>query len=432
LKRHPEAAVAFFLTAAIFAMSALFGRFDRAPDFHQHLGGEYYNIARAIVDGRGFSDPFGERTGPTAWMPPVYPLILAAILYVAKTRAGTAAVVLVMTDLAYVAMGTTVFAIARRQSGRTPPVVAVGIYLLWIAVFHSWTLVLTHDVWVVALAANALMIVVWRYAAARTMNRWTWLGVGILGGLLALTSPALALAWSVIGAFFAFTVKPDRRKWLGAMAIAVALAAPWAIRNAVVFHRFVLVKSNLFFDAYQGSYVARDGVYDIRTMAQHPLVSPLLRFHYARAGESAYVDGYRADFLRSLRAEPGRFLRAVGQRAAAATLVYPPLEAGSETDAELAVHRAVYPVPFLAFFVSAWIRGPNRRLLRLLGGLAALHMAPYVLLAFYVRYTAPLAPVFALIVFLAIEQVAYRTAHCRTTASRTRWLEARPRPVSGG
>ena len=37
------------------------------------------NIAHSVADGKGFSSPFRLDTGTTAWMTPVYPLILAAI-----------------------------------------------------------------------------------------------------------------------------------------------------------------------------------------------------------------------------------------------------------------------------------------------------------------------------------------------------------------
>ena len=46
---------------------------------NRHLGAEYLNIAKAMVDGDGFANPFHEKTGPTAWMPPVLPAILAVL-----------------------------------------------------------------------------------------------------------------------------------------------------------------------------------------------------------------------------------------------------------------------------------------------------------------------------------------------------------------
>src|ERR1700758_4067503 len=37
------------------------------------------NIAAALAQGRGFSDLFRTETGATAWLAPVYPILLAAI-----------------------------------------------------------------------------------------------------------------------------------------------------------------------------------------------------------------------------------------------------------------------------------------------------------------------------------------------------------------
>src|ERR1700726_3555440 len=42
--------------------------------FEQETG----SIARSIANGSGFSNPFGRDTGPTAWLTPVYPLLVAA------------------------------------------------------------------------------------------------------------------------------------------------------------------------------------------------------------------------------------------------------------------------------------------------------------------------------------------------------------------
>ena len=50
-------------------------------DSRNHLGAEYDCIAQAIRAGRGFSDPFHEPTGPTAWMPPVMPYLMAGIYW---------------------------------------------------------------------------------------------------------------------------------------------------------------------------------------------------------------------------------------------------------------------------------------------------------------------------------------------------------------
>src|ERR1700674_2060416 len=40
------------------------------------------NIAYSLASGKGFSNPFRRETGPTAWLTPVYPLLVAGIFRV--------------------------------------------------------------------------------------------------------------------------------------------------------------------------------------------------------------------------------------------------------------------------------------------------------------------------------------------------------------
>ena len=47
-------------------------------------------IARSLVNGQGFANPFGYTTGPTAAYTPVHPLMLAAILYLRGDRPAAA------------------------------------------------------------------------------------------------------------------------------------------------------------------------------------------------------------------------------------------------------------------------------------------------------------------------------------------------------
>jgi len=42
-------------------------------------GAEAAGIASSIAEGRGFSSPYLQRSGPSAWLPPVYPYVLALI-----------------------------------------------------------------------------------------------------------------------------------------------------------------------------------------------------------------------------------------------------------------------------------------------------------------------------------------------------------------
>jgi hypothetical protein len=46
---------------------------------HWRFAGETGRIARSIAEGDGFSSPLHANTGPTAWMTPLHPLLLAGI-----------------------------------------------------------------------------------------------------------------------------------------------------------------------------------------------------------------------------------------------------------------------------------------------------------------------------------------------------------------
>ena len=46
----------------------------RPAQDHFAFGWESGRIARALVTGFGYADPFTGHTGPTAWHPPLYPL----------------------------------------------------------------------------------------------------------------------------------------------------------------------------------------------------------------------------------------------------------------------------------------------------------------------------------------------------------------------
>src|SRR5947209_7151117 len=51
----------------------------RPYDDHFGFAWEAGRIARSLVEGHGYANPFRGLTGPTAWLPPVYPLILAGV-----------------------------------------------------------------------------------------------------------------------------------------------------------------------------------------------------------------------------------------------------------------------------------------------------------------------------------------------------------------
>src|SRR5262245_66346977 len=81
--------VALALTAGIIA-AAWYVRLTA------NLHGEYFNIAKALYMGKGFADPFGAPTGPTAWQAPLLPGLEAATLWMSDGASSAVVRVLVV------------------------------------------------------------------------------------------------------------------------------------------------------------------------------------------------------------------------------------------------------------------------------------------------------------------------------------------------
>jgi hypothetical protein len=70
-------------------------------------------IARWIVTNHSFSSPFHDAHGPTAWLGPVYPLIVAGVFLVFGLQTSASALaVMVFNSLCSAATGVVVYAIA--------------------------------------------------------------------------------------------------------------------------------------------------------------------------------------------------------------------------------------------------------------------------------------------------------------------------------
>ena len=68
------------------------------------FGWEMGRIGRAIVNGRGFADPFGVPTGPTAWEPPLYPYLIAVVFRLTGVYTNTSALILLTLNSIFSAL----------------------------------------------------------------------------------------------------------------------------------------------------------------------------------------------------------------------------------------------------------------------------------------------------------------------------------------
>ncbi len=105
--------VAFLVRVAYVTLAHTY-RIRPFPD-HFEFGWEMGRIARSLAAGHGFADPFKGHTGSTAWVTPLYPLLMAFVFKLTGVYTLTSAWILLALNSLFSAL--TVFpiaAIARR------------------------------------------------------------------------------------------------------------------------------------------------------------------------------------------------------------------------------------------------------------------------------------------------------------------------------
>lgn len=166
-------------------------------NLNDRLGGEYYNMARSLAAGQGFSHPFDRPTGPTAWQPPVLPLILAGLLWVSGgNRDFVTTVVVVWQVLVLIGTGWMSLALVRQTTRRIGAGVAASIFLLGLVSHFRRAFQHTSDGWLVLLTIDLLIAgFCWGRPLQRVTNAAGW---GLFGGLAAMINPGVALAWGIM------------------------------------------------------------------------------------------------------------------------------------------------------------------------------------------------------------------------------------------
>src|SRR5271169_1145077 len=153
------------------------------------FGFEMGRIGRSLAQGEGFSNPFNEPTGPTAWEPPLYPFLIASVFRVFGVYSRASAIVLLgVNSICSALTCIPIFLIAKKSFSEK------------VAVWTSWTWALlpsvifwcTRWVWETSLAAFLLAIIFWLTLALEEKDGLKpWLWFGLLWVVAALTNTSL-------------------------------------------------------------------------------------------------------------------------------------------------------------------------------------------------------------------------------------------------
>jgi Dolichyl-phosphate-mannose-protein mannosyltransferase len=231
---------------------------------HFEFGWEMGRIARALATGRGYADPFVSNTGPTAWNPPLYPLILAGVFKLFGVYTPLSGwVILSINSLFSAATAPAIYEIARRcfSTERNRESIAQWSGWLWAlypaamqyAVRWVWEMTLTTLLfaWVLVITLRICGI----GGNARNTSKY-WALFGLLWGGVALSNPSPLLFLPVCGIWILLSSKDKVAALKGAVLSAIIFVAcltPWAIRNWRAFHAFIPIRGNLGAELYAGN-----------------------------------------------------------------------------------------------------------------------------------------------------------------------------------
>lgn len=270
------------------------------------FGFEMGRIGRALALGEGFSNPFDGVSGPTAWEPPVYPFLIAAVFRVFGIYTQASAVVLLVISSIFSALTcASIFLIARRCFDEK-----VALWSAWAwAILPPVIFWCTRWVWETSLAALILSLILWLTLCLDEKGRWaTWAGWGLLWGVAALVNTSLLGFLPVCGLWVCYRrVKACKQFPTGIVLAAVMFAAcvaPWLVRNERALGTFIFVRSNFGEELRLGNGPGADGTW---MDYLHPTKNAEQLELYRQMGEIAYVAARKHEAMAFIREDYGRF-----------------------------------------------------------------------------------------------------------------------------
>jgi 4-amino-4-deoxy-L-arabinose transferase-like glycosyltransferase len=288
----------------------------RTTDDHFPFGYEMGRVARALVEGRGYADPFDGHTGPTTWVPPLYPLLLAGVFRLFGVYTLLSAwVILALNSLFSALTALTTYEIAARCYGRRVALWSAWIWALYpaalqYAVRWVWEMSLSTWLltWVLVLALRMRGIGEGTAAAeTRTLRRWVIFGA--LWGLVALSNSSLLLFLPASGLWVLRGAQEMRRQVgyvIASAGVFLLCVAPWVVRNTLVFHHFIPMRANFGAELYLGNGPGATG---FLMEYNHPYEAPDQMALYRRMGEVEYAKMRGRAAERFIAAHPGLFVR---------------------------------------------------------------------------------------------------------------------------
>lgn len=288
--------------AARFVIVLMYVHTTPVADFWT-FGFEPSHIAAALVRGFGFSSPFTDHSGPTAWIPPAYPWLIAAAFKVFGIySAGALWFMLALNLVCATLTAAVIYLIGLRCFS---PEIAFGGAFLWAA--SPDAVAMSVRIWDIGPATLlGALLVLWYLRVVQPEARpRDWMIYGTLWGVSALVSTTL-LAMMPLAMIVLFLLDRGRMRRQTALAVGIAILImlPWTIRNYAQFGRLIPIRGNFGAELWAGNHPGVQGPSD---ESLHPLKSEEELNAYLTMGESKYMAVCQRQATTFIRQNPRPF-----------------------------------------------------------------------------------------------------------------------------
>jgi hypothetical protein len=295
---------AVLATALIARLMALWSALTNYPhDWLYSRGIEMGLLANSLLHGHGYSSPFGGSTGPTAFIAPGYPTLIAAIFLAFGTYSFASAIAIMVLQI-FVSLLTVwlmMWISHEMLDDRTAMLAgafwAVSLPLLFIPTIF----------WETSLSACALVGMIAVALLCRrtpTVSVWVMMGAGC--GIVALINPALLPALlAILGWVFYQTRKVARMAPVAGLLALLLVYSVWPIRNAYRFHAFIPLRSTVGFELWMGNRPGATGYLD---ESLFPMYNKQELASYVAKGELTYTGDKSAEAKKYIWEHPGIFV----------------------------------------------------------------------------------------------------------------------------
>jgi hypothetical protein len=309
-----RALIALFAVALALRLAAIFA-LDTPGDAQGQTawkwGGESACFAQSLADGRGYGDPWCKGTGPSSWLTPPYPALVAGLMRAfGGVTPRTALALFALQALASAATCIVLVRLGERLGWPRAGLLAGWLWAVYpVAIWNAAAVV-----WDTTFAALGVALFLLLLLRAPENPRATALAGATYGALLFLNPAPLALAPAAWG-FLALAARGAAAA-LRACAVfslaALAVCLPWIVRNQLVLGTPQL-RPNFGVELRMGNNDTANG--RPVPFRYHPSHVDEELDLYRRLGEAEYARDNTRRAVDWIASNPGRFLALTLRRA---------------------------------------------------------------------------------------------------------------------